>query len=238
MPTVGIPPFFRTREQRMQKVMNDERTRGVHRSWEVNGTKLKNYALPPGKWWFFRKKAVRERLDAEALLVQEIEKSSAKGERLGILDIGIGTGRGWRKPLQEYGEKFGLCATTLCDCPGIWEGIRPMLKFTNAANVHLHYPKESFDIIFSHYGLHMELGASLEGIISLLKKGGQAMLSGYGDVCLPSHEVNDYHAYRGITRGELGSDFKVVKAHTARGGHGSRIEWFLQLQKTGAPQDL
>ena len=164
--------------------------------------------------------------------MREAEKAFSRGEKLNVLDIGTGDGTTWRKPILEYGEKFNLSATTLCDCREIWEGIRPMLKFTNAARVHLHYPAESFDVVISHYGLHLELGAAFDGIIALLKKGGQAFLSGYG-YDKPWHaEMDDYHSYLSIARGEIGSNFNIIMARDTSHSHENGVEWFLWLQKT------
>ena len=174
-----FPPVPKPRG-RIQTLIKQEMAIGARGSWGINGTSLKNYAFTPGRFQPNRKDTAPEQLDFEALFVREAEKAFARGEKLNVLDIGTGDGTTWRKPILKYGEKFNLSATTLCDCHGIWEGIRPMLKFTNAARVHLHYPAESFDVVLSHYGLHMELRAAFDGIIALLKKGGQAFLSGYG----------------------------------------------------------
>ena len=232
MSTIITSRQFQSREERIQTLIKQEMAIGARKSWGINGTSLKNYAFTPGRFQPNRKDTAPEQLDFEALFVREAEKVFSRGEKLNVLDIGTGDGTTWRKPILKYGEKFNLSATTLCDCHGIWEGIRPMLKFTNAARVHLHYPAESFDVVLSHYGLHMELRAAFDGIIALLKKGGQAFLSGYG-YAKPWHpEMDDYHSYLSVTRGEVGSNFKIIMACDTGRSYKSSAEWFLWLQKT------
>jgi len=223
---------YKTKANPIGCIIEREKSLGMG-AWLINKTPLKDYALPPNTNIFNRKKRTKSRLNCEEFLVQEIAKSSEKGEVLSCLDIGVGAGTAWGKPLARYGGKFILSATTLSDCDGIWGGIKPMLTFTNAASMHLHYPKESFDMVISHYGLHHELGLAFPAIISLLKKGGNALLSGCGPAIPDTvHDSKDFHSYSHIISCGHGSNFNIVKSH--QHDLSSNMEdWFLWVQKTG-----
>ncbi len=114
-------------------------------------------------------------MDLESVLRERLEAARRKGERLRVLDVGIGKGAQWRGLLKEFAGTLELAGTSLSRTTV--RDVAPLVRLTRAARLHKKFPRRSFDIVVTHNGMHNEELAGLENIHWVLKPGGEAIVS-------------------------------------------------------------
>ena len=133
---------------------------GGEAGWANWGTDLKRY----GKL---------HRFDFEEFLEQRLEQSARRGQKLRVLDVGVGHGGQWEKLLGH--PSLELEATSLSKT--FVKSLEGKVKLSTAAKLYRHFTPNSFDLVVSHMGMHgMEL-SGIENAMHLLKQGGELILT-------------------------------------------------------------
>ncbi|HLD62517.1 MAG TPA: class I SAM-dependent methyltransferase, partial [Candidatus Norongarragalinales archaeon] len=106
-------------------------------------------------------------VDAESLLKKE------EGRQIKVLDVGIGRGSRWLRILKKN-RNIEFHGTSLN------KNYDPLLK--NVKQIHAgeltdHYDANTFDYVFTHYGIHRQAFRGIENIVHVLKPGGQAVIT-------------------------------------------------------------
>ena len=105
-------------------------------------------------------------VNVESLMQKE------NGRQIKILDVGIGRGTRWLRILKRN-RNIEFHGTSLN------ENYDPLLKNVkqiHAGELHEHYDANSFDYVFTHYGIHRQAFRGIENMVHVLKPGGEAVI--------------------------------------------------------------
>ena len=118
------------------------------------------------------------RINLSKILKEKIKRLKP-GEKLRVLDVGMGDGSQWGEFLLDpkIREKIELHATTLKKIGLTPTGLEGRVKTITAALLHRRFQPNYFDVVVSHYGMHRQEFAGVESVHHILKPGGEAILT-------------------------------------------------------------
>ncbi len=125
----------------------------IRRSYTDWNTPIKKYGEPV--------------VNAESLLEEK------KEGQIKVLDVGIGRGSRWLRLLKRN-PNIEFHGTSLN------ENYDPRLKNVkqiHAGELHDHYDADSFDYVFTRYGIHRQAFRGIENMVHVLKPGGEAVIT-------------------------------------------------------------
>ncbi len=170
--------------------------------WKQIDTPLKEYVYFPGKGV--------PKFNFEEFLLKKINAAEKRGEKLRVLDVGIGTGRQWADFLEKHGHRFEFVGTVIYKhyihpkMEAVLRAGKAKIIPSTAANLHNKFLPNYFDLAVSNFGTHYQEKEALESLVHVLKPGGEAMVSGGSTLQPPTSEKHG-DVYRLIT------EFRIAK---------------------------
>ncbi|VVB65759.1 Uncharacterised protein [Candidatus Gugararchaeum adminiculabundum] len=198
-----------------------EREGGLNKAWDIIDTPLEAYGRPVNA------AIVPSDFNFKQFLLAKIEEAEKKGERLQVLDVGMGSGKQWEKFLRSHGHRFDFFATALTD-RDLVEAVRGKETLCTAAELHLHFKPEKFDIIVSNFGTHFQERRAFAGIFFLLKRGGHGIVTGTNDI---ENYVNRMPPLKAIKNYKRLFEVRRIELGVSQGLGGKIASWAYHVKK-------
>ncbi|MCX6769199.1 MAG: class I SAM-dependent methyltransferase [Candidatus Micrarchaeota archaeon] len=190
--------------------------------WELLSTPLGKYAsckaFPP----------TPPRFDFQAYLERKLLDARKSNQMLKVLDVGVGTGGQWASIARQYQSTLDISFTVYENIDAVHSIFRERTVTCAASEIASIFPHGKFDIVVTHYGAHYQLTELLVAANSLLVPGGEAILSGDGELRWVSTDKGRVWAYEYI----LGKCKEyALLAVDPPNYEAETTHWFLHLKK-------
>lgn len=158
--------------------MKKSRLAYLKEGWRKETTPEKRITSPWGLWLTPLKLYASNLMpDFEAFLREKVWRNALNGKPFEVLDVGCGTGLQWHEFVQEHKKLANLSLTALTK-KSVHPDFKHLAVSCTAASLYRKFKPNSFDFIVTHYGMHGQELDGIENTLHLLKRGGEAIISG------------------------------------------------------------